>query len=349
MVNIKYVRISNSWLTAKPPGMVAVFVGGTSGIGQGTLKQLAKYATAPKVYVVGRSKSSAAPLLRELESMNAKGAFIFMETEISLIRNVDTVCREIRQNEKKVDLIFLSSGFLSLQGRQETSEGIDTYSSVSYYARLRVVYDLLPLLSASVHPRVVAVLAGGKERAIDINNLELRNGYTAIKAVNTATTQTTLAFEELTKSYPMITFCHVYPGFVDTGALNTFMGTFKGIWAVPATLATWTVIPVLNMFGRTAEEAGEWCLFVATSAKYPPAEPNDPEELGVAMPDGVAIAKSSVSDDKCNGVYRLDNYGESVQNECDSILAGYRSDGKTIWEETLAVWETALKRGEGES
>ncbi|KAK9243327.1 hypothetical protein V1506DRAFT_508583 [Lipomyces tetrasporus] len=181
--------------------MVAVFVGGTSGIGQGTLKQLAKYATAPKVYVVGRSKSSAAPLLRELE---------------------------------------------------KTSEGIDTYSSVSYYARLRVVYDLLPLLSASVHPRVVAVLAGGKERAIDINNLELRNGYTAIKQ---------------------------------------FMGTFKGIWAVPATLATWTVIPALNMFGRTAEEAGEWCLFVATSARYPPAEPNDPEELGVVLPNGVPIAK----------------------------------------------------------
>ncbi|KAJ8098048.1 hypothetical protein POJ06DRAFT_285874 [Lipomyces tetrasporus] len=256
MVNIKDVRISNSWLTAKPPGMVAVFVGGTSAIGQGTLKQLAKYATAPKVYFVGRSKSSATPLLRELE-----------------------------------------------------------------------------------------------KRAIDMNNLELRNGYTAIKAVNTATTQTTLAFEELTKSYPMITFCHVYPGFVDTGALNRFMGRSKGIWAVPATLATWTVIPVLNMFGRTAEEAGEWCLFLATSAKYPPAEPNDPEELGVVMPDGVAIAKSSVSDDKCNGVYRLDNYGESVQNECDSILAGYRSDevGKTIWEETLAVCETALKSGEGES
>ncbi|KAK9258446.1 hypothetical protein V1519DRAFT_433404 [Lipomyces tetrasporus] len=77
MVNIKDVRISNSWLTAKPPGMVAVFVGGTSAIGQGTLKQLAKYATAPKVYFVGRSKSSATPLLRELESLNPKGSTTF--------------------------------------------------------------------------------------------------------------------------------------------------------------------------------------------------------------------------------------------------------------------------------
>ena len=123
MVSIKDVRISNSTFMAKrQPGTVSLFVGGTSGIGKGTLKELAKCAYAPKVYIVGRSKSSATPLLNELQNLNAQGTFIFIETEISLIKNVDIVCKEINEKERKLDLIFLSPGYLSLEGRQGKSQ-----------------------------------------------------------------------------------------------------------------------------------------------------------------------------------------------------------------------------------
>ena len=107
------------------------------------------------------------------------------------------------------------------------------------------------------------------------------------------------------------------------------------------------MIPMLNMFSRTTEEAGERGLFVATSARYPPREPNDPEDVGIAMPDGVHVAKGSdVKDGKGNGVYRLDNYDESVENECDSVLAEYRSNevGAMVWKETLKVWDRALEK-----
>ncbi|KAK9312070.1 hypothetical protein V1524DRAFT_440462 [Lipomyces starkeyi] len=347
MVNIKTVRISNSSLKGKPPGMVALFVGGTSGIGKGTLIQFAKYANAPKVYIVGRSKASATPLLNELKSLNPEGTFIFIETEISLIRNADEVCEGIKVKEQKLDLAFLSPGFLSGAGRQETSEGIDTFCALSYYVRLRIIYNLLPLLSASPSPRVVSILAGGKERTIDIEDLEIRNGYSLAKAVDICTTQTTLAFEELAKSYPMVAFCHVHPGFVTTGIIVRFTETVKGMWKLLAMLARWTAIPVLQFFGRSIMAAGEWGVFVATSAKYPPAEPR--QDVGVALSKGVGVAKSTVvGDGKGNGVYRLDNYGESVNNECDSILAGYRADqvGKKVLEETLSVWEKALKKVE---
>ena len=163
MVNIADVRNSNSSLTEKPPGMVALFVGGTSGIGKGTLKQFSKYANAPRVYIVGRSESSATPLLKELQSLNPQGTFNFIESQISLIGNVDKVCEEIKKKERKMDLIFLSPGYLTLEGRQgkfqklpltasiidnitqETAEGIDTLSSLNYYARLRTIHNLLPL------------------------------------------------------------------------------------------------------------------------------------------------------------------------------------------------------------
>ncbi|KAK9243172.1 hypothetical protein V1506DRAFT_405580 [Lipomyces tetrasporus] len=326
-----------------------LFVGGTSGIGKGTLRQLAKCANAPKVYIVGRSMTFAAPLLSELESLNPLGTFIFIETEISLIKNVDTVCAEKKRKERNLDLVFLSAGYLSVAGRQETSEGIDTFSSVAYYGRLRIIDNFLPLLSASVSPRVIPIFNGGKESTIDLHDLELRNSHSFTNAINLATTQTTLAFEELAKVYPMVNFCHVHPGFVTTGILDRLTGTVKGIWRLPAILARWTVVPVVQLFGMSIDETGEWGVFVATSAKYPPAEPKHPHEVGVALPDGVDVAKSSVvKDGKGNGVYRIDSYGESVENECDRILADYRADQveKKVWEETMSVWARALKRGE---
>ncbi|KAJ8098997.1 hypothetical protein POJ06DRAFT_269065 [Lipomyces tetrasporus] len=195
----------------------------------------------------------------------------------------------VEGKEQKLDLVFLSAGYLSVAGRQETSEGVDTFCSLAYYGRLRIIDNLLPLLCASLNPRVH--FHAGKELAVNLDDLELRNRYSFINAVNSATTQTTLAFEELAKVYPMINGdCYGYlevagdSGKMDSGSCTT------SFW------------------------------------EYPPAEPKDPHEVGVALPDGVDVAKSSVvTDGKGNGVYRIDNYGESVENECDKILADYRA------------------------
>ncbi|KAI9798273.1 MAG: hypothetical protein M1833_004845 [Piccolia ochrophora] len=347
MVGIKEIRISNSTFSTKSSGPVALFVGGTGGIGKGSLIQFAKHANAPTVYVVGRSKSSAAGFLHELKDLNPQGVFNFLEYDFALVENVDAVCDEIKRKERRLDLIFLTPTRVSLSGRHETSEGIDTLLSLSFYARLRTVHNLMPLLAVADLPRVISVLAGGKEGGLDVNNLEARENYSLKNAMTTAATQTTLAFEELAKSYPMVTFCHVYPGFVNTGQLDKLTGTAKGFWALPAVLARWIAIPVVKMFGRTIEEAGERGLFISSSAKYPPAKPKHPQEVGIALPERVDVARSTiVKDGTGNGVYRLDANGESVENENDQILADFRAEdmGRTVWDRTATLWERALDR-----
>jgi hypothetical protein len=226
----------------------------------------------------------------------------------------------------------------------ESAEGIDIPHALRYYSRLRFVYDLLPLLTASPVPRVITILAGGQESAIDINDLEVRNNFSLIKAAGNGTTQTTLALEELAKSYPSITFIHKYPGFVNTGVLDRLMATAKGIYAVPATIVRWAILPILNLFSTSVEEAGERGVFLATSARYPPAKPKT-DSVGVPLPQGVQVADSSiVKDGEGNGVYRLSADDESAEDR--PVLSGYRLDnvGKTVWEETQAVWDRALER-----
>jgi len=344
MVNIKDVRASNASFKASTESLVAVFVGATSGIGMGTLKQFAKNAYAPKVYIVGRSKSAAQPLLDELTTSNPQGTFVFLETEISLMKKVDEVCDEIKAKETKVDILFMSPGYLSFEGRNESSEGIDIPHALRYYTRLRFTNNLLPFLNASPSPRVISILAGGKEVEVDFNDLEFRNNFNGFKAAGNGATQTTLAFEELAKTNPSITFIHKFPGFVATGVIDKLMGTAPGIYAIPATIARWVLVPIIQLFSTSIDVAGERGLFIATSGRYPPAQPKK-ETSGVALPKGVEVAKSSiVTEGKGNGVYTLDENDESTPDA--PVMIGYRQEGKgtIVWEETQAVWDRALGR-----
>jgi len=119
MVNISLVRQSNLdlKLSGHASSLVAVFVGATSGIGLGTLKQYAKYAQGSKAYIIGRSKTATQPFLDRLQESNPTGTFEFIQTEVSLIKNVDLACEKIKAKENKIDILFMSPGFLSYGGR----------------------------------------------------------------------------------------------------------------------------------------------------------------------------------------------------------------------------------------
>lgn len=118
MVSLKQVKASNNGLKNAASGLKAVFIGATSGIGKSAVKKFVQDTISPTVYLAGRSKSSAGPLLAELKSLNPKGNIHFIEAEVSLLKEVDKVCDEIKSKEQKIDLLFLSPGMLRTGSRQ---------------------------------------------------------------------------------------------------------------------------------------------------------------------------------------------------------------------------------------
>lgn len=115
MVSLTDIHSSNSLIfSTLPSGLVAVFVGATSGIGEITLKTFAKYAKRPRVYFVGRSQDAANRIAAECKTINPEGKYIFIKADISLIRIVDEVCEEIKEKEKQINLLVLSAGVPSL-------------------------------------------------------------------------------------------------------------------------------------------------------------------------------------------------------------------------------------------
>ncbi|KAK6709376.1 hypothetical protein SNK03_010194 [Fusarium graminearum] len=115
MVSLSDVHQTNASAASKlPAGLVAVFAGATAGIGETALKAFAKHAPQPKIYFIGRSKEAGDRLQTELKELNPEGSYVFIEKDMSLLKNVDEVCREIKSKETALNVLFLSQGTLRI-------------------------------------------------------------------------------------------------------------------------------------------------------------------------------------------------------------------------------------------
>lgn len=124
MISLPEVVASNERIASTlPPGLVAVFVGGTSGVGEYTLKAFVKYAVSPRVYLVGRSQESADRIMKECTQLNSGGKFEFIKADISLLKNVDEVCNQLKSKETKLNLLFQTQGTMAFDKSMSHAPG----------------------------------------------------------------------------------------------------------------------------------------------------------------------------------------------------------------------------------
>jgi len=114
MVKLANIRSPNAAFKARSSGFVAVFVGGTSSIGEATVKALATHGEKCTVYIVGRNKAAAEAIINLCQDSSPESTVIFVQKDVSLL---DLACEEIESQEQRVDLLFMSQGYLTFAGR----------------------------------------------------------------------------------------------------------------------------------------------------------------------------------------------------------------------------------------
>ncbi|KAK9387282.1 retinol dehydrogenase 14 [Lipomyces mesembrius] len=292
------IRSSNSKIaTALRPGLVAVFAGATSGIGETSLKQFAKNAVRPRIYFIGRSKESGSRIRAELQKLNPEGEYIYKSVDVSLLRSVDNACREIKDKEAAINLLFLSTGTM-LSG-VDTEEGLNYPVAVAYYARLRFIVNLLPLLrNATDLRRVVTVLAGTREGTIHTNEFQGRN----------ASMLSLGGPLQLHDDIRAGSRCEKCPKRVFYPCFSRFRQ--DQLWAVFDAVC----LVIGPLIATPVNETGERHLFFATSARFPEG--------------GESAAAGSGS-----GVYSITNDGETAPHKVEQLLGKLRNDGtaQKVW------------------
>ncbi|CUS15371.1 unnamed protein product [Tuber aestivum] len=265
MVNITSIRSANAGFASLPraKGLVAVFaVGATSGIGESALRTFVSNTVDPTVYFVGRSESAGSKITADLQALNPSSKVQFLRADTTLLSTVDGVTNQIAASEEKLNLLFMSPGYMTMQSRDESPEGIDRKMAISYYARVRFALNLLPLLSTSEPARVISVLGPGNEASLDMKDLGLAApGSFSLTAVARHTiTMTSLTFEHLSRQYPNIGWIHATPGFVVTGQARGLPAPLRILMRVTE--------PLLKCISTPIGDSGQGFFYLSTQEKF---------------------------------------------------------------------------------
>ncbi|CAH0019612.1 unnamed protein product [Clonostachys rhizophaga] len=273
------IRASNKLIAEASVPNTAVFMGGTDGIGKATLRSLISQGFPIKVYIVGRDEAGHRAMLDDLRALNPKANLIYVEGQISMVADSQRMADSISVQEEKINLLFLSAGYLPFNGRQgeysghtcETSEGLEASQVVSYYSHIVFITSLLPQLRAaaksSESSRVINVLAAGQESTnLFLDDLTLKHpGRFGIPTyASHAATSITLTLKRISEvpENKDIVFIHSHPGKVSTNLfLKSWAGNFDPSKATAAP-------PAGTFVELTPEESGERCLYLITSAEF---------------------------------------------------------------------------------
>ncbi|KAF5875533.1 putative short-chain dehydrogenases protein [Botrytis fragariae] len=304
-------------------GLICVFAGATSNIGASALEALAEMLQSPTFYVLGRSATRFATQREKLLSLNPQMKLVFFEVETSLISDIDAACKKILDAEKRVDYLYMSQGCIPLNVPQYTKEGLEITFALSYYTRMRLLTNLLPLLRCSTRPRVLSVLNAGQELKMQDEDIGLQTpgNFGPRVAINHTTTMMTLGLEYLSQSdaNQNITFIHSFPGLVasDNFSRLTAPNSFGLLARILVPLIGNFFSVIQKIFGISTADCGARQAFLSTSDRFEGGK-----------------------------TWRIDDKSEVITSLNDA-LEYYRESGwrEKVFTHTLHVFEKATSAG----
>jgi hypothetical protein len=207
MPSLSTIRATNAAFNhLNSPAPVAIFIGGTAGIGEAMARAFTAHTKgSSNIVIVARNQDAAEKILSSLptpETANSSPHALsreFIQCDATLMKNVRTTAQTIISKYPKINYLVLSPGYLTLAGRDETVEGIDKKLALLYYARWSFIRDLMPALQrgkdANEEGAVMSVLGPGMGGPIDVNDLGLKETFSLKNAALATPTYNDLMLE----------------------------------------------------------------------------------------------------------------------------------------------------------
>ncbi|TPX65198.1 hypothetical protein SpCBS45565_g05304 [Spizellomyces sp. 'palustris'] len=234
-------------------------VGGTSGIGQATALKLASMHAS--ISLAGRNATAGSTLVAQLTDLNPKGHHEFLPIDMTLMKDIRRFAAAYRNTYTELNGLVISAGFMTMQGRTETVEGIDQKMAVHYYGRALLIKELLPLLETASEKgedsRVLSIFAAGLGGPIHYEDLDLKTTYNLKTAAEATSGYNDLLVNELSLRHPSIGFMHIAPGVIETPLMKNLPLYLR----VPAKI-------LAKLVANSPEECAEIMTYALTSDQY---------------------------------------------------------------------------------
>ncbi|KAJ7059765.1 hypothetical protein C8F01DRAFT_1059117 [Mycena amicta] len=286
------IRAANaSWNPSYHP--VGIFVGGTSGIGEGLVEAFATHTKGnAHIILVGRNEAAAQRILERMpKPTQTSGTFTreFLHCDLSLIANVKRTAATIHTRfPQGVNFLFMSAGEISLSGSDITTEGVELQMAQLFYSKWAFIDGLLPALRAAREAgqdaRVAAIHTAGRGGPIDVNDLGLLKGIKGgLRKIGSLIAQLASYQDLMAEGFAAhdssgITFTHAFPGSVSTPLLAKSPSAVLRV----AHRLRWVLAPVFMYRAMSITDAGERQLYGLLNASAGASRTGgDGEDIGM--------------------------------------------------------------------
>jgi retinol dehydrogenase 12 len=229
---------------------LVLITGATRGIGEAAAIALARQGV--ELALVGREPERVRAVAEQARAAGTGAPVHEHVADLLLMSEVRALAEEVAASYERIDVLANNAGALFSQ-RKETSEGLERTFALNHLAPFLLTSLLRERLAGG---RVVTTASDAHESGrLDLDDLQSRNGYGAMRVYGTSKLCNILFTRELARRAPELHATCFHPGVVRTG----FGKNENGIWKVLTTLGA--------PFFRTPERGARSLVWLATSAQ----------------------------------------------------------------------------------
>lgn len=227
---------------------LVLITGATRGIGQAAAVEIARQGA--EVALVGRDAERVQAVAREARAAGGGAPVHEHVADLTLMAQVRALAQEVCERHEHVDVLANNAGAL-FSTRKETSEGFERTFALNHLAPFLLTNLLRERLRGG---RVVTTSSDAHTSGrLDLEDLQSRHGYAAMRVYGTSKLCNILFTRELARRAPELHANCFHPGVVRTG----FGKNENGIWKVLTTLGA--------PFFRTPERGARSLVWLALS------------------------------------------------------------------------------------
>ena len=233
---------------------ISLVTGATSGVGRAAATALAWQGYA--VTIASRNPEKCAAVAAELQQETGNQLVEPLGMDLGSLQSVRTAVQEFRRRHDRLDLLVNNAG-ISPSRRRETRDGFEATLGVNHLGHFLLTNLLLDLLVKSAPSRVISVSSNiYKQARLDFDDVQLRRGFSAMKAYANSKLANLLFTSELARRLAGtgVTVNAMTPGLVKTN-----IGQEEGrLYAFSKRLADF-------FGGKTPEQGADTLVWLATS------------------------------------------------------------------------------------
>jgi NAD(P)-dependent dehydrogenase (short-subunit alcohol dehydrogenase family) len=208
--------------------------GATSGIGEVAAERLA--GMGARIVFIARDRTRASVTLARLKAAGSSVAHSVHYADLSRLSEMKRVAAEIVQEEPRIDVLVNNAGAI-FSDRHVTEDGLERTFALNHMAYFIITLALRERLLASAPARIINTASGiHQSHMLDLDDLQLERGYSALKAYGRSKLCNILFTRELARRMKGtgVTANCFHPGFVATrfadeagGIIGRFVGLAK--------------------------------------------------------------------------------------------------------------------------